>query len=196
MPNIGGWLDSLFGRRWPEAATAVFTFGLALGTFLLFWATRTLVKGAEGTAKRQLRAYINIEGAIMMDWTSPDPMVRVVFKNFGDTPAYDVTYKFEVKGDMIPLGAELTLSSSAISAAAGVIGPSGPLTITQALAPITQIREFIAKGNRGIYAFGKIDYTDAFKASRWTKFCFLYDPNIINSRDGTMAICEYGNDAS
>ena len=34
---------------------------LVLFTFTLWWATRDLVKGAEATAERELRAYISVE---------------------------------------------------------------------------------------------------------------------------------------
>jgi hypothetical protein len=54
------------GINWtPEAVTAaatvvlaILTLTLALGTFGLWLATRRLVRGAEDTAERQLRAYV------------------------------------------------------------------------------------------------------------------------------------------
>ena len=44
-----------FVRREHDSIIAVFTIILGIGTFLLWWATRDLVEGAERTAELQLR---------------------------------------------------------------------------------------------------------------------------------------------
>jgi len=45
-------------NEYSGALLAAFTALLAVVTALLWWATRDLVRGAEATAKKQLRAYV------------------------------------------------------------------------------------------------------------------------------------------
>lgn len=75
------------------------TIALFLATCALWWSTRRLVKGAEDTAKRQLRAYIHVPSTELTihpeeigGWTA-----NVTIKNFGQTPAYNMTTKVERK---------------------------------------------------------------------------------------------------
>jgi hypothetical protein len=49
---------------------AAFTILLAIVTLFLWWATRGLVRGAEETARRQLRAYVFVEAAGMYNVTT------------------------------------------------------------------------------------------------------------------------------
>src|SRR5258706_6905725 len=72
---------------------AAFTVILAFATAFLWGATRQLVKGADDTAKRQLRAYVFVDSvnvANVVEGSGP-PESRVIIKNFGQTPAYQVT---------------------------------------------------------------------------------------------------------
>jgi hypothetical protein len=81
---------------------AIFTGGLFAATIALFlatgalwWYTRRLVKGAEDTAKRQLRAYVHVADAIIQHANSEWPEIKIQFKNYGQTPAYRVTNRFK-----------------------------------------------------------------------------------------------------
>jgi hypothetical protein len=102
--NYGAWRDAIFqftvvAARWLEGFVhsyreeiiAVFTVILALATLLLWRATRNLVRGAEGTAQRQLRAYVSLESGSVQH-TSIDGqlgfIVSVALKNYGVTPGY------------------------------------------------------------------------------------------------------------
>src|SRR5258706_12925802 len=68
------------------------TAALALYTARLWKATGQLVRGAEDTAERELRAYVCVEkssGAEAREDPSW-PSFKLVLKNCGKTPAYDV----------------------------------------------------------------------------------------------------------
>jgi hypothetical protein len=62
-------------------------------TVALWWATWRLVKGAEKTAERQLRAYVGPKMAFVQDLWSKQPKVQIGLNNFGLTPAFAVTAK-------------------------------------------------------------------------------------------------------
>jgi hypothetical protein len=66
---------------------AVFTFTLWSSTSQLWRATRDTLRHAEGTAERQLRAYVFVSTA-KVDEEDSIPYARVEIKNFGQTPAY------------------------------------------------------------------------------------------------------------
>jgi hypothetical protein len=50
-----------FRLKITDTLVALFTAALSIATFFLWRATRNLVKGADDTAQRQLRAYVGIE---------------------------------------------------------------------------------------------------------------------------------------
>ena len=77
---------------WSTAFLAVVTAILAIFTAFLWGATRKLVVGANDTAERQLRAYINIAEGKVMNFIDPENgTFHIIFKNFGQTPAHNVS---------------------------------------------------------------------------------------------------------
>jgi len=105
-------------RRGLNDPTSVFTFFLFVATCTLAIATLRLVKSAERTARRQLRAYIGVGSNDFAFETlgesdpnyapidNTNPVVGQVFQdfltvtvtNFGKTPAYDVIVFGNVSG--------------------------------------------------------------------------------------------------
>lgn len=78
---------------WHEFRTdpiAAFTGLLFIATALLWWSTRSLVKDAKDTSKRELRAYIGRGGGEV--FVLPNHILRgvVEIRNFGETPAHNV----------------------------------------------------------------------------------------------------------
>jgi hypothetical protein len=74
------WLDA-------EKIIAVFTVILGVATWKLWRSTDALVRGAEVTAERQLRAYVGVR-RIYFDKSNPGSISVVVeINNFGQTPA-------------------------------------------------------------------------------------------------------------
>jgi hypothetical protein len=80
-----------------DAIIAAFTVILAFSTIALWSATRGLVRSAENTAERQLRAYVSYKGGdfIHIDIADFDankiPQCDLVLINQGQTPAKNVT---------------------------------------------------------------------------------------------------------
>src|SRR5579859_4419557 len=98
----------------PEAVTAAATVTLACLTFVLAWGTvflwrvtKRLVKGAERTAERQLRAYINYSKGSVVRWDSASPIVQAAFRNHGQPPAHNVVYRAAVRFRPIPFAGEM-----------------------------------------------------------------------------------------
>lgn len=86
---------------WHEFRTdpiATFTGFLFLATVLLWWATRNLVKGAERTSERQLRAYLHVKQAQASRDSEGVLWAKVHIQNYGQTPAYDVVQWIGIVG--------------------------------------------------------------------------------------------------
>jgi hypothetical protein len=84
---------SVFGYKLKITDTLLtaFTLVLALATGGLWLATRSLVKGADKTAERQLRAYIYVEKA-KLKFVDDKWKLRTRIRNFGQTPAHNVRW--------------------------------------------------------------------------------------------------------
>jgi hypothetical protein len=50
-------------------------------------------------------------------------------------------------------------------------------------------------GTRAIYLYGEIHYIDAFKRAQCTKYRYMTGGN-VGFRDGAVAACEEGNEAT
>ena len=181
-----------------KAISAISTVVIATFTAALFLATFLLWFGGERHSERQLRAYISFDRGSVVDWEGTAPVILAVFKNFGQTPAYNVVYRVEAQASDIPLSQALTMTDKAFQSSAGVVGPTASLSIKQALQnpPIAEIKKFLVGPNKALYLFGRIDYVDAFKAPRWTTFCLFYNPTDPAAGKVDLAICGQGNDAN
>jgi hypothetical protein len=56
--------------------------------------------------------------------------------------------------------------------------------------------EGLKAGTAAIYAYGVIDFVDAFKKSRWVKYRYITGGNVGFRSDGKLIICEEGNETS
>lgn len=163
--------------------------GVKFGEWLLFaatailsWTTWLLVKGADATSRRQLRAYVFIDGEEVILWGQTGIRANIKLKNFGSTPGYNFRTWTNIRvgpsgkavfGSRLPLKQE-----SIIAPGAEIQAPSPPLTITE------EQLTAIVSGSQSIFVWGEAVYTDAFE--RQWKFSFLDEAggalNIINIR--------------
>jgi hypothetical protein len=128
------------------------------------------------TAQRQLRAYIGVSAASMSrDEHSGVPQAQVDFKNFGQTPAHDVTGWIDIVFDEYPLKGILPVPDR-INHGVDVLGP-GQITI---LAPPQ--KPPLPRASIGLlgspkltcYVYGEIRYKDVFGHEWTTQVRLLY----------------------
>jgi hypothetical protein len=189
---------TISGRRVKITDTllVVFTFVLSVATVFLWLSTRRLVKGAENTAERQLRAYVFSERARIEDAFSPKGgSVLVVIKNFGQTPAYDHSVTFDYllvgKGERCPANEPRQTALSR-----GHMAPSVPKGINISLrAWGSGERAALESGDQILYVFGRIRYTDAFEKRRSTCFCYAFGGVYGSSDSADLVTAEHGHDS-
>jgi hypothetical protein len=172
---------------------------LFLATMALFWATWQLVKGAEKTSVRQLRAYVFVVRAKIEDVEfAKTPLAKITFLNSGQTPAYNLTATVAIGygPDNIPSGKfpneplAPTMSVMTVGAKQRIrhqITKAIPLSLTEATA--------IGTGTGAIYVVGSIRYIDAFSKPRGTKFRLVYGANAQKRGDSRLDVCTEGNES-
>jgi hypothetical protein len=162
---------------------AAFTIIVGFATWALYAATRDLVRGANKTAERQLRAYV-IVGEDRGGFGRRDEKLLAMFviKNSGQTPARDVHYAARLKLLDFPLK-ESPFIKFPVDIEEGaktqkfLVGPNGgtargygwseeKFTSQEADAALMQHQ------TRRLHCFGLVRYKDVFGETRTTKFCF------------------------
>jgi hypothetical protein len=185
---------------WAEVIAAGATVLLALVTWMLWLATRALVRGADETAKRELRAYVFVNNPwIEHVERNQQPVAHVPFKNYGRTPAYKIraTLNIDIGADF----AEVPEPNPLPDSAAGHLGPGADLQTLCALhRPLTATDPAsLDAGHLTLFAYGEIHYVDAFKQAHWTKFRIMIGGSAgLRARleDGKRALlsCPDGNE--
>jgi hypothetical protein len=169
----GEWL-----HKHGDALIALFTIILGIATWLLWRATRALVKGAEQTAELQLRAYIHTIGKdfLIQDFDNERFVHRFRIVNVGQTPAYKLQVESVTKLLPYPLprNFDFTAVPEGRNPSVMMVGPrrhvghdSLPDTI---LTPAEMIRIRTPDSGLRLYSYGTIRY-ETFKRSRYTNFC-------------------------
>ncbi len=161
--------------------TAIFTALLFFATCALWWATRRLVKGAENTAIRQLRAYISMvpQGLVSTLMRPPDihaqPVtVSIVTKNHGLTPARQVRFDYDVQvfPHPRPLGEQFPKPTRSIpNRFALAPGEDTPMNFSRPEALTTHELQKIREDAARIYCWGIVSYVDVFDVQQQTEFC-------------------------
>ncbi len=194
-------LDDLTRRyMW---ATIIGVIGAWVGLGILI--VQTII--SRHTAQRQLRAYVFTNTSDILEGTIIDPpridktnfpFVHVTIKNSGQTPAYDVISWLQIDVTVQTEERTLVVSTPIQRGSTINLGPGG--TFTKFLwfhRPVTapEISE-IASGVRGVYAYGRIEYIDAFKVRRFTNFRLKYTGVFPPPPNSIFNFCESGNDAN
>jgi hypothetical protein len=165
----GEWL-----HRHGEKLIALFTVILGIATWLLWRATQALVKGAEATAKRQLRAYVLLESAkIKHVAVGEKPKATVKIKNFGQTPAYQLTHWAAMEYATFPRTEDPDMSDPEGMPIAH-IGQGGRLAKEVPLDNGSELSgeqfEAINSGKAALYLIGRAAYVDAFGDVQSTEY--------------------------
>lgn len=181
---------------WPSANAwlVIFTCGLFAATVALVRATQALVRGADNTAKHQLRAYVGIQRIII---GRNNPLVaRVFITNTGKTMAKHVTVTI---GSMLHFVGTPQFESGERQPKI-VVMPNEVCGFTQEIGinPNADFLRFSREGMGTIYVWGRIDYSDVFGELHWTTFRFEHGEHITTDPLNEVWTTKYaadGNDA-
>jgi hypothetical protein len=181
-----------------DTLVAAFTALLFFATVALWVSTRNLVRGAEKTAERQLRAYVFATAARVRHFAINEPVeIEVLIRNTGQTPAYGVYHCMSIAMSNPPLRLdELDFSD----APKGAMGPAEVSSSFAHFGPDYKLPEGSFRAVRSekaaLWVYGEIRYEDAFGKPRWTKFRFIYTGNTVTDPPGGMALDAEGNEAT
>src|SRR6185369_15575329 len=167
---------------------------LVLATCGLWYATARLVKGAEKTAERQLRAYVHVTR--VSHNTAGGDRYFVQYENRGQTPAHDIRVTCCVALKPFPTESEF-FDQPLVASLHGTLGPSAEMHFVKEMGRMLRPDVMIAirDGQSAVWIFGKIDYVDAFKKSRTTSFRNIISKNALPGDDGRIGMAPEGNEA-
>ena len=187
-------------ESWAAAGTvalAVITSFLALFTFKLWGSTSKLVQDARETSERQLRAYVWTETDFNGGISAQLGKIITTFKNTGQTPAYEVHVWTETKilDDPLPVGFVFENSPATINGPRYVINPGSIHTLnsTPDIPHLEDMKNSVIQGNKKLYHWGEVRYTDAFNITRRSRFRIYCSGAALV---GMWVYCDEGNDAT
>jgi hypothetical protein len=174
---------------------ATFTIILGLFTVNLAGATDRLVRGAENVAERQLRAYVhNVSGIIRNVAAGQKTWIRIEIKNYGKTPAYNVTHTGQCTLALFPwTGCINPPTAQSVS----VMGPgSNAFLVVESPVPLSEDRlAGLKAGQIAIYFEGLITYKDTFDRPHTTRYRLLVGGSRGFPPDEALFTDLHGNDA-
>jgi len=133
------------------------------------------------TGERQLRAYISITPGLVIEQDDANN-IRFEFqpwiKNTGQTPAYEVKYSARSVISTYPLPDDFTFPvvGTGVYTSSSVLGSGEQLfavIAADSMYATAELAAIKAPGNRRIWVYGTVEYTDVFEKKRSTKFCFF-----------------------
>jgi hypothetical protein len=172
--------DKAWNERWLTYSTAwlaAVTTALALFTYWLWGATRKLVIGSEDTAKRELRAYLSVDGIPYFShvdkstgrvWWSIHPQ----WKNGGNTPTKHLFLNTNSLVSSKPLPEDFEFPEAKGETIKMLIGAHSSIGAATQTIDGSDLAD-VASGSRFFYIWGWAKYRDVFNGTpeRITKFC-------------------------
>jgi hypothetical protein len=155
-----------------------------------------IVTAMQRNAHRELRAYVSPSNGRLVDF-DPEHLgkpfsVRVVFRNSGKTPAYDLRNNGGIAFSPFPLREPLVPEEQFF--AAGTLGPGLEYNLNIGARGITpeQWSALVAR-THALYVHGSYGYRDAFDEPRTGTFCFFYGGAQGMRADRMLAFYPEGN---
>lgn len=161
-------------------------------------AAENAVAAAQDVAQRQLRAYVFSEEPQLVRLNGEVWRLTLQIKNSGQTPAYNgrVLLGCAVKPwphDRLNFAPPSEDSDWQIL---GSLPPGGKSVIEDNISITMHTETLLALHQQVFYAFGEIQYEDAFKIMHWTRFrYFVGGDNDIIIIPGQMGLSREGNEA-
>lgn len=182
--------------HWVNPVT-IATIIMSIATCFLAIFSLLQTRVVQHTANRQLRAYVIYQKSDGIDLENTVQNFRVVIKNSGQTPAYDVTHKaaYILRVDNPTQEFIEKIARELIAKAPGsicVLGGGEQLTLPSAPG-FTLTPEQLAgirSGTIVVYLVGEIRYVDIFGDSHLTTYCLVQGGN-IDSRG--LVTAPFGN---
>jgi hypothetical protein len=148
-----------------------FTALLFGATLFLYFATRSLVTGAEANAEHELRAYMGVERIRIQEESfgaGPPGQWSIKIRNFGKTMAKDT--EVWIGGALVSVGNFDFPSGERRSKT--VVMPQEAMGFEEIMERKRSDIDLFDVGSGSIYVWGKITYKDVFDMPRWTIFRF------------------------
>ncbi len=154
---------------------AGFTIALAFATFFLWLATRNLVEDAKETSEKQLRAYIGIQS----NETTVYPfelggfafIAHAELRNFGQTPAYDLTVQANAVIDVpdaIPFNNAQSQAQTAAGASIAFRDAGVHVNVGWPISEEDKTAIYTRKKN--VFFWGTVRYRDVFDKRHYFTF--------------------------
>ncbi len=180
-------------------ATLIATTFAAWAAAIAAIATRHSVQVSDETARRQLRAYVFVDSAELLNFRFRPrvlPEARIVMRNSGQTPAYEFTSVVSMTAGQYPPRSEFPSLPDGFTEK-DVIGPhSNVISFPKLSEMLTEEQEdATAEGSGAIWVFGEIRYKDTFGVQRYTRFRYIFGGNMGARDGGALAADAEGNEA-
>ena len=167
---------------------------LAIATLLLWIATRDLVRGAEKTAERQLRAYVGIDTTDLEFAPGGKIFAEITAKNSGQTPAHDFycTYAMQTHKPLPEPFSEPVNEGESFLPSRTVIPPGGVLKTNLQIRLPEEVITSLHQGTLMLYISGTMRYRHIFNVDECvTQFRFFW-----HSKQKGWQACHEGNNAT
>jgi hypothetical protein len=149
-------------------------WAIVVVTFLLFLATRDLVREAKDSSERQLRAYLSMVTAtrVVNLGNQNAPKFEVNFRNSGQTPAYAVGGACEIEVREYPLSGRLKVLPVVPDEERMLLGPGIDFILAKTKEPALtpEERKGVNDGKMAIYIVARVEYRDIFKKNQHAIF--------------------------
>jgi hypothetical protein len=160
-------------------------------------AARDTVEIMKDTAQKELRAYVFLSSASRIKKKEDGKLwLKVVFKNFGQTPAYACSHWASEAVPSNPQRLDVfPRPPRGMPQSVYTLPPGSQIEIWE---PGTEIKPLsegdIRSGLNALYLYGEIRYKDAFGNDQTAKFRFMCTGEAYD--EGRFIACESGNEAT
>lgn len=164
---------------WLTAVIAISTVIYSIISYFQWTAARRSADIAEQSVRLGNRAYFGLRTMMLDDplATNRKTGVKGVFKNAGQTPAFNVVVKSYYLFSEQPFKADPKDQLAASPSQIGLVLPNEDFNYTFVIPPLSDIQ--INKINHGLmklFLYGFIEYEDVFHEQHTMKFCGVYSP--------------------
>lgn len=139
------------------------------------WEARRGNRQDDEQSRRELRAYVGIEAAQLMAFSTTLIEIRLSIKNYGQTPARITLLWGRLQTADHPLNVALDWTApSDKPQAPNTLWPTGERFLTVRVRnPSPALDAAIRTGKAAIWVTGRVEYIDAYDIERQTPFCYM-----------------------